>query len=185
MRDDGSVSRSVRSEPREVRAARRAVLPRVRARSPSRGRHHPAGVGDVRAALERFGLSAYYGVTLVELVPARHSDDGFVLGRLVGPGHIALYDQPRSPWRLGVALSGGDLARLAAAGADVATPGVIVWPDDTLRRFMLGHVLAHELGHHVVQHERRLRAERAARTSEHELRAESIAAELRGRLGWD
>jgi predicted Zn-dependent protease len=50
---------------------------------------------------------------------------------------------------------------------------------------MLGHVLAHELGHHVLQHERRRRGERAARTVEHGARAEAIADELRGRLAWD
>jgi Zn-dependent peptidase ImmA (M78 family) len=44
---------------------------------------------------------------------------------------------------------------------------------------MLGHVLAHELGHHVLQHERRLRGERAARTREHEARAEVVATRLR------
>jgi hypothetical protein len=123
-------------------------------------------------------------VTLVELVPARRGDEGLVLGRLVGAGEIALYDQPPSPWRLGQSLSAPDLARLAAAGGDVATDGVVAWPDDTLRRFMLGHVLAHELGHHVLQHERRLRGERGARTSEHEARAEAIAAELRACLPW-
>lgn len=138
----------------------------------------------MRAALQAFGPSAYYGVELVELVPARQGDEGLVLGRLAGPGHIALYDQPPSPWRLGEPLSPGELERLAAAGADVATAGVVAWPGDTLARFMLGHVLAHELGHHVVQHERRLRGERAARTSAHEARADAIAAELRARLPW-
>jgi hypothetical protein len=178
------MSRSVRSEPREVRAARRAKVPRVRERAPSHRRHHPAGAGDVRAALSCFGPSAYYGVTLVELVPARDGDDGLVLGRLVGPGHIELYDQRPSPWRLGEALREADLARLQAAGADVGTPGVVVWPGDTLRRFMIGHVLAHELGHHILQHESRLRGERAACTGDHEARADAIAAELRGRLQW-
>ena len=44
---------------------------------------------------------------------------------------------------------------------------------------MLGYVLTHELGHHILQHERRLRNERAARTRDHEARAEAIAANLR------
>ena len=91
-------------------------------------------------------------------------------------------DRRRGGW--GSRCAEGDLARLAAAGADVATPAVVVWPGDTLRRFMVGHVLAHELGHHILQHESRLRGERAARTSDHEARADVIAAELRGRLEW-
>lgn len=94
---------------------------------------------------------------------------------------IELYEQRQSPWRLGDALSGGERDRLAACGADVTTPGVVVWPPGALRRFMLLHVLTHELGHHVVQHERRLRGERAMRTSDHEVRAEEIATTLRAR----
>jgi hypothetical protein len=131
-----------------------------------------------------FGEEAYYGVHLVELAPAAHRDGGLVLGRLIAPGHIVLYDQLRSPWRLGDPLSSTHRALLASAGADVSIPGVVVWPGDTLRQFMLGHVLAHELGHHVVQHERRLRGERGVRTREHEARADSIAAGLRSRLAW-
>jgi len=121
-------------------------------------------------------------VRLVELIPAAHGDDGLVLGRLIAPGHVLLYDQPRSPWRLGKRLSDKHRALLASAGADVSIPGVVTWPGDTLRRFMLGHVLAHELGHHMLQHERRLRGERGARTREHEARADLIAARLRDRL---
>ena len=155
------MARSARSDPRGLRAARRASFPAVRARRATAGRHHPATVADVRAALEAFGDGAYYGVRLVELVPAVQRDDGLVLGRLIGAGHIVLYDQPRSPWRLGDPLSDKHRGLLDSAGADVSTAGVVVWPADTLRRFMLGYVLAHELGHHIVQHERRLRGERA------------------------
>jgi hypothetical protein len=178
------MARSLRSEPREIRAARRARPPRVTARRPAAGRSHPAGVGDIRFALDRFGPAAYYGVRLIELVPARTADDGVIFGRLVGPGHIELYDQLPSPWRLGRELTDRERARLAAAGADVSTPGVVAWPERTLRAFMLGHVLAHELGHHALQHERRMRGQRGARTSEHEARAELVAARLRARLPW-
>jgi hypothetical protein len=154
----------------------------VRARRPGRGRHHPASASDVRGALTIFGEEIYYGVESVELVPAPSETDRLPLGRLVGPGRILLYDQAPSPWRLGVALAPLERARLIEAGAEVDEDGVVAWPGDTLRRFMLGYVLAHELGHHVLQHERRLRGERATRTREHEARAESIAARLRALL---
>ena len=160
---------------------RRAVFPSVRARAASPGRWHPASARDVRGALRAFGPEAYYGLQRVELMPARARDGALVLGRLAGEGVIELYEQRPSPWRLGDVLSDIELDRLAAFGADVTTPGVVLWPPGALRRFMLLHVLAHELGHHVVQHERRLRGERAMRTREHEARAEEIAATLRER----
>ena len=72
--------------------------------------------------------------------------------------------------------------RLRVAGATVDTEGVVMWPGDTLRRFMLGYVLTHELGHHVLQHERRLRSARGARTRDHEARADAIAKRLRALL---
>lgn len=127
----------------------------------------------------RFGEGIYYGVESVELVPAPFAAKRLTLAMLVGPGRIVLYDQAPSPWRLGFALAPEQLAQLQAAGADLGGEGVVLWPGDSLRRFMLGYALAHELGHHVLQHERRLRVERAARTREHEARADAIAARLR------
>ena len=170
---------SLRSDPRRIRAARRATLPNVRARSPRAGRYYLASAADVRAALRDFGVSSYYGLELVELVPAPASGKRLPFGRLIGPGQIVLYDQPPSPWRLGSRLTPTESARLAAGGADLSEPGVVRWPEDTLRRFMLYHVLAHELGHHVLQHERRMGHRRAARTGEHEARADALAARLR------
>jgi hypothetical protein len=170
---------SRRSEPRSLRAARRAAFPTVRARRPGPGRHHPASAADVREALATFGEEAYYGLESVELVPAPATGGRLVFGELVGPGQVRLYDQPPPPWRLAGALPPHERAELRSAGADLSEDGVVGWPGDSLRRFMLGHVLAHELGHHVLQHERRLRGERAARTRDHEARAELVAARLR------
>jgi hypothetical protein len=172
----------VRSDPRPIRAARRATFPLVRARRPAAGRHHPASVADVREALRIFGDEIYYGLKTVELLSAPPASRRPVLGRLIAPGHIVLYDQPRPPWRLGAPVAVKRKASLRAAGARIDDDGVVSWPGNTLRRFMLGHVLAHELGHHVLQHERRLRGARGARTREHEARAEVIATRLRALL---
>lgn len=154
----------------------------MRARRPRPGHHHPASAADVRRALMRFGAEIYYGIETVELVPAPAAAKGLLLGVLVGPGRIRLYDQAPSPWRLGFALAPEQRAQLEGAGADLGEGGVVSWPGDSLRRFMLGYVLAHELGHHVLQHERRLRGKRGARTREHEARAEAVAARLRSVL---
>lgn len=170
---------SVRSDPRRIRAARRARFPVVRARRPSPGRHHPASATDVRNALKLFGEEVYYGLDAVELIPAPPASSRLVLGELVGPGRIVLYDQAPSPWRLSSRLGKRERAQLEAAGADLSEHGVVAWPAASLKFFMLGHVLAHELGHHMLQHERRLRGERGARTRDHEARAEAVAAGLR------
>ncbi len=173
------MARSLRTEPRRIRAARRARFPAVRERRPSPGRFHPATAADVRAALERFGEDSYYGVRSVELVPAPLSESRLNVAALIGPGRIVLYDQALPPWRLGRVPAAGERATLREAGADLSQEGVVAWPDDTLRRFMLSHALAHELAHHMLQHERRLRGERGARTRDHEAQAEAIAARLR------
>lgn len=177
------MSDSLRSDPRAVRAQRRATFPVVRARRPSPGRHHPASAQDVRRVLEALGEEAYYGLDLVELVPAPADSGQLPLGALVGAGHLVLYDQPRSPWRLGVRLTAHVRARLVEAGAEIDDVGLITWPEDTLKAFMLRHVLTHEVGHHILQHERRRTTTRAARTCDHEIRAEAIAERLRQRLG--
>jgi hypothetical protein len=140
-------------------------------------------VSDVRAALRLIGEDIYYGVRRVELVPVPAESSRLALGRLVEPGVIQLFDQQRSPWRLGLPLSRQERKHLSSAGAVIDSQDVVVWPGDTLRQFMLRYVLTHELGHHVLQHERRLRGKRAASTREHEARAEAIAARLRARLG--
>jgi hypothetical protein len=129
-----------------------------------------------------FGDQIYYGLKTVELVSAPPASWRPSLGRLIAPGHIVLYDQPRPPWRLGARVADKRKTNLRAAGALIDEDGVVSWPGDTLRRFMLGYVLAHELGHHVLQHERRLRGARGARTREHEARAEVIATRLRALL---
>ena len=154
-------------------------------RRPGPGRYHPANAADVRAALCAFGAQAYYGLRLVELVPGpARGNHHLVLGCLVGPGHVRIFAQAPPPWRLDAPVPEPDRAWLAPAGADVRAAAVVAWPGDSLRRFMLGHVLAHEIGHHLLQHERRLRGERAARTRDHEARAEAVAAALRKRLPW-
>jgi len=176
------VTKSLRTDPRRIRAIRRATFPVVRMRSPRAGRYHPASAAEVREALRRFGEDSYYGLKAVELIPAPNVSDRLPLGQLIEPGRIVLYDQPMPPWRLGFDLSSDERSRLGAAGATTDGAGTVAWPGLTLRRFMLAYVLAHELGHHMLQHERRLRGEAAARTRDHEARAEAIARRLRARL---
>jgi hypothetical protein len=114
-------------------------------------------------------------------VPGPDAREKIVFARLIAPGEIALYDQPIPPWRFGSRLSRALRKTLATAGAVITVDSVVTWPGDTLRRFMLDHVLPHELAHHALQHERRLQNRRGARTRDHEARAGVIAARTRVR----
>jgi hypothetical protein len=91
---------------------------------------------------------------------------------------------PAPPWRR-LSLSSADEARLGYAGATLDTDDRgflhVAWPGDTLRDFVLLHVLLHEVGHHVLQHKRR-RRDRIARTRDHEAFAELYAARARRKL---
>src|SRR5438552_12176040 len=115
------MTKSLRSDPRRIRAARRAKLPVVRSRRPSPGRHHPASAADIREALRRFGEGAYYGVVAIELMPAPVTSKHIPLGELIGPGQIVLYDQPLPPWRLGF-----DLPRSEEHTSELQSPDHLV-----------------------------------------------------------
>jgi hypothetical protein len=107
-----------------------------------------------------------------------------MFGRYEAPGRILLFEQPSSPWRLPGSLAGEDALRFQRAGARVvprATKGatLVEWPEGALRRFMLEDVLLHELGHHVLQHERGRRTKRIARMQDHEAFAARFASRQR------
>ena len=164
------------------------VLPRVHASRPPVGFFHPATRADVVDLLRRAGEECTYGLRAVRLsVPARAEDGGLLFGRLIVPGVIVLYAQPTPPWGLPGQLSADEQERLRRAGAEIlitggSTQSIIAWPEDTLRRFMLFDVLLHEVGHHVLQHERRAPTGRIVRTRDHEAFADRFARRWRERL---
>ena len=103
------------------------------------------------------------------------------LGRLFVPGHVVLYDQPSSPWRFS-SLTDDERSRMVRAGADleVREGAVLVhWSERGLRDFMLFDVLMHELGHHMLQHNKGKRTVRVARTRDHESFADRLAERCR------
>jgi len=185
------------TDPRPRRAARRLSVTsesagahhsgariRVIARRASPGRLHPATTGDVRRVLAQLGPEAIYGLRRVEVVPAPSAWAGgnqLVLGQLLVPGMVRLYDLPPSPWAL-LGVPGPALReRLMRCGAELITSPArttVHWPHGGLRRLVLLEVLLHELGHHWVQHETR-RPGRARRTRDHEHTAELRAARWR------
>src|SRR5215468_5935166 len=111
------MSRSLRTDPYPIRAARRATAPvRIHACRPRPGFIHPAGPGDVNRLLAFFGPSARYGLHRIEL---RHSiaRPDLLVAALPEPGLVVLYEQRHPPWHLAGALSAESAQRLARAGA--------------------------------------------------------------------
>ncbi len=163
---------------------RGVAMPRVVMHEPRSGFHHPVRPDDIRKVLEHAGPTARYGLRLVEL--ARQPDGGgsaLAFGALVGPGHVRLFEQQAEAVVTG-ALPPADRGWLTEGGAQVEVLGGgvqtrVVWPGDSLRRFVMLWVLPHELGHHVVQHNRGKRPVRVLRTREHELTAELFAVRFR------
>lgn len=162
--------------------------PRVQVGRPPTGFIHPAPRADVSALLRRAGAECVYGLRTVRLtVPPSRDAAGLLFGRLIVPGVILLYAQPMPPWVLPGRLPAEEHDRLGCAGAEITPAGagtqtIVAWPGDTLRRFMLYDVLLHEIGHHVLQHERRAPAGRIVRTRDHEAFADRFARRWRERL---
>lgn len=145
------MSRSLRTDPYPLRAARRdrGIVPiRVTAARP--GFHHPASPTDIREVLVALGPVATYGVRSVELrqsVDPAHRD---LYGMYRYPGRIVLFEQP------------------------------ISWISPVpLREFMLWHVLPHEIGHHVLQHRSGKRTVPRRRGRDHERYADLFAERAR------
>lgn len=166
----------------------REDLPRVQVGRLPTGFVHPAARADVLDLLRRAGAECSYGLRTVRLSVAPRTDGTELrFGRLLVPGVIVLYAQPAPPWVLPGVLPAGEQDRLGQAGAEITSMGggtqtIVAWPGDTLRRFMLLDVLLHEIGHHVLQHERRAPSRRIVRTRDHEAFADQFARRWRERL---
>ncbi len=160
-------------------------LPRLVERRPREGHVHPAVKGDIARVLRFFGEPYLYGLRSIELVQQNVvAGDNLLMGRLVVPGRIILYDQPPSPWLLPRGLSAKAIDKLYHAGAVVeeGSPGahtVVSWPGATLRDYMLFDVLMHEIGHHLIQQYTGKRRARVVRTKDHEAFAGHVARQCR------
>ncbi len=167
-------------------AQARPAPPRVTVQRPQSGFFHPARRVDVFQVLDFVGPEAIYGVRCIELSRASNTGGSAhsVMGRLVVPGRILLYEQPLPPWRLTGTLAEGDTALFRQAGAvvevrDEIAATTIDWSRDTLRYFMIFEVLLHEIGHHILQHNKGKRTKPIARTQDHEAFAQRFAQQCR------
>jgi hypothetical protein len=163
-----------------------SLQPRIVAQRPSAGHYHPASKRDIIEVLRFFGEEYIYGLRRVVLArtPASPKIGRLIFGRLLVPGTIILFEQPRTPWVLPGSLAEKELKGLARAGAHIEEVSrglqtVVHWPDATLCDFMLFNVLMHEVAHHTLQQYTGKRPLRIARTSYHEAYADKFAVQCR------
>lgn len=159
-----------------------AVL-QVHASRPRAGWHHPAEPCAILRLLQLLPAAAH-GLRAIELRPQPSGTraQGLQLGCYGPPGRIVLYELPLPPWRLPGMLCTAGLHCFTRHGARVtchAAFTTIDWPPQALQRFVLGEVLPHELGHHLLQHHHGKRPVRIARTRDHEAFADRFARRCR------
>lgn len=165
----------------------RAVpLPRISIKRPSQGYYHPVNRLDIEQVLHFFGPSCYYGLRSIELRsrPSTGLEDKLLMGSLLVPGRIIIYEQPASPWYVPRTLPSAQRTKLCSAGARIEAMNdgigtMIWWPEETLRDFILFDVLMHEVGHHLIQQYKGKRRVRVVRTRDHEAFADHFANDCR------
>jgi hypothetical protein len=141
---------------------------------------HPARRLEVLRFLRGIEPQLLYGMREVALIQAREPPGAarHIFGRYLPLGRVELYEQPMSPWVVLGKVPPAQVRRLRRAGATVRVDAAlgttrIEWPGAALRRFFLHDVLLHELGHHLLQHEKGRGTGRVARTRDHEACADA------------
>ncbi|HLK56515.1 MAG TPA: hypothetical protein VKU00_08125, partial [Chthonomonadaceae bacterium] len=112
---------------------------------------------------------------------------GIVFGEYLPSGEIHLYAVPSHTWVLPYLLHDADLAAFARYGCrwelDVTRERTtLAWKPTGLRDFYLYAVLAHELGHHLLQYHKGKRQTALCRRSDHEKRADLHSHRVQVRL---
>ena len=155
--------------------------PRIVTQKPLPGFVLPLRPCDVRLFLTRLGPAAAYGLREVRLRrECLFGLRGVTFAEYILPGRIDIYTVPASPWRLAFVPPPADLQtfRRYAARVDVnqaARQTTVWWEPDGLTDFFLYEVLAHEIGHHVLQHHRGKRPVQVCRRAGHEACADLYA----------
>jgi hypothetical protein len=150
----------------------------IKVQKPLRGTMHPLTPRELRAFLAFLGPALRYGLKTICLrQDCALRNEGIVFAEYVVPGEIHLYSIPESPWRLPFLLHAEDRMAFENYGAQIERnlereQTTVHWSADGLMRFALHEVVAHELGHHLLQHHKGKRKLTVCRRTDHERRAE-------------
>src|ERR1051325_8193856 len=97
------MSRSFRTDPKTIRAARRTAAAKTELRIieklPRKGYFHPANVSEVRNFIRKLGPIASYGLKEIVLTRVR-AMQSFRFGRYEAPNRIILFEQPIGDWQI-------------------------------------------------------------------------------------
>ncbi len=144
---------------------------------PLPGTHYPITLQDIRDLLAALGPVSTYGLKSVRLrQEGAVRREGIVFAEYGLSGDITLFALPASPWWLPFLLTAEDSASFERYGAHIEADSrlettTVAWSPDGLRQFTLYEVLAHELGHHLLQRTRGTKA-KVCRHGDHERRAD-------------
>ena len=111
------------------------------------------------------------------------NSSGIVFAEYVVPGEICLYAVPATPWQFPFVPSRSDLEAFAQHGANVhidelRDQATICWTPNGLKSYLLYEVLAHEIGHHILQHNKGKRQAQIRRRFDHEACADLYSRRL-------
>ena len=129
---------------------------------------------EIRAFLHCIGPSAVYGLRVIRLrQECLLNPSGIVFAEYVVPGEIHLYAVPASPWQFRFVLSRFDREAFIRHGASVhvdqsRSQTTVYWTPNGLKSYLLYEVLAHEIGHHILQHNKGKRQAQIRRRFDHE-----------------
>ena len=149
----------------------------IRVQKPLPGLIHPLHARDIRGFLEAMGPTSMYGVKCIRLrSESGVTAQGIVFGEYLLSGEIHLYAVPSLTWKLPFEMHAADLADFARYGCRCEIDALLgqttlAWSLAGLRDYTLYEVLAHELGHHLLQYHKGKRPAALCRRSDHELRA--------------
>lgn len=161
--------------------------PRITTQRPLPGFVLPLQVSDTRRFLTRLGPASVYGLREVRLrQECLFGLRGVTFAEYILSGILDIYAVPASPWRLAFVPCAADLRtfRRYAAHVDVnetARRTAIRWEPNGLTNFFLYEVLAHEIGHHVLQQHKGKRPAQVCRRADHEACADIYARRVLSR----
>ena len=162
-------------------AVKSAVGPKrltIKVQKPLPGMLHGVSCRQIHDFLDRLGPAARYGLKSIQCrQESAIRTEGIVFAEYIIGGELRLYSLPVSPWLLPFLLHAADRDVFQRYGAQIAEDEerertIVRWSAPGLTKYCLLEVLAHEIGHHLLQYHHGKRPAPICRRADHEKRAD-------------